>query len=405
MPIVRTYGDVGVFGQGAYDAGVMLGRNRREARQRELDARFLENRLAARERITEIQTRANYASQAQQQPQRQSGPSTVINDFARRMMDEQDAQSRQIAAQSAKLAERNVLASSLEDAYSDREKDFTYFYAQDLLRKGKPIPDRIMAAIGIQEAGEDEATARREAEIQAGQIDSAEPKTDLDRLVRRSLEQGRPGDIAGLLDKVDKLSTSDLLSGAVAGLSREALAARTQLEGFAGVTTDKEMLIKYRDELKSDGVSPEALQALDDRIIELEQDEMEIKAPAAFEQVVNTFQSKLDSMQKVQGKQLDVTERRKLMSKTLRQTAESYGISVELLGDYIRANDENRRMAEMLVQRAQDAIRDMQDGAGNMTGTEEHFGPNDTDAPNRLPSQAQDSMIQIRDLNLPRTTQ
>lgn len=399
MPIIRTYGDVGIFGQGAYDAGRGLARIRRDELQRDRDARFIENRLAARERITEIQTRANYAGQMQSQARpaqkRDSGPSSVISDFIKRQSGQQVEQNDQ------ELADKQMIQDGLENAYSGREKDFTYYYAMDLLKKGKPLPDRILSSLGIESASESLARAKNEKELQSGQIDAAVPRTDRDRLIRRTLEQGRPGDIASMLDQVGKV---DILSGGRATLTQEALAARTQLEGFASVTNDKQLLIDYRDELKEKGASDEALQALEDRIIELDEEEVELKAPAAFEQVISGFESRIKAEQKKQGRLLDYDERYKMLVSTIKSTAESFGMSVESLGEYIRANDENRRMAEMLVKNAQEVIAEMQQPSGQLTGTEQQYGPYGAPTDEMAPAEpAGSGGFTTREINTQRT--
>lgn len=385
MPIVRTYGDVGVFGQGARDAGFALGRSHRLSQQREIDARFIENRLGARERITAMRTQANLmgsqrggGGSSQRRAPADDGAKSVLDEFRIRKAEREESQAMAKAEQQAALDDRSQLMQGIEDAYEGRQKDMAYYYAKDQVSQGNKLPDRILAALGIENAGEKEAKAKADAEAQMGQVETFEPRTDRERLMRRTLQQGRVSDLSGFLDQTERPS-----GGMEGALTADAMAARTQLEGFANVTTDKKLLAEYRDELKGKGTSQEVLQTLDDRIEELEREEMEVKAPAAFEQAITSFQTQLQAAQDKEGRSLDVSERRKLLSKTLTTTAKSFGLSIDQIGQYVRQNDENRRMAEELIQRAQDAIIEARPPEGTPTGSETQFGLNDNEPADR----------------------
>lgn len=384
MPIIRTYGDVGVFGMGAHQAGLALGRADRLAQQREIDARFVENRLAAREQQALAKTQGDYALALQRQAGAPRGAAessraeTLLNDLARDRADAREQAALQ-ALEEQKLADQQRgLLSALDDSYANREKDFTYHYAKDQILKGEKLPSRIQAALGIETPSEVEARARRKAE--EGQIDDFKPQSQTERVIRRTLAQGRGADIAAMLD-----DRQDAGFGQVGDLTTDALAARTQLEGFALATNDKAALMDIREDLEEAGVSSEARKILDDRIAELEEEDAQIKAPAAFEQAVKSFQSRLDAIQTKEERSLNISEKRALLGSTLKQTADSYGITIQQLGDFIRANDENRRMAEQLVSQAQEAIRKLTPPAEAPTGTEQQFGPDDPKRPEQSP--------------------
>lgn len=374
MPIIRTYGDQSVFGQGAYQAGQQLGRAQRLAQQREIDARFTENRLAARERITQMETAANLADRrgggGGGQPASSRGPETIINEFAqqRSRANEQAAMAELENRQQAE--ERMGMLKALEDSYSGREKDFAFHYAANLIKKGEKLPDRIQAALGIERPSSDEAEARQESE--QGQIEDYEPKTQTERTIRRTLQQGRGGDVAALFDERE-----DAGFGQTGALTKDALLARTQLEGFAAATSDKALLQETRDKLEAAGTSPEAMAIVDERLEQIAKEDMELKAPAAFEQVVSSFQGQLTKMQEREGRALKVAEKRNLLAKNIKQTAESFGLTVEQLGQYIRENDENRRMAQQLIEQAQEAIKQSMPPADAPSGAEQQYGPNE----------------------------
>ena len=377
MPIVRTYGDPGIFGQGAYDAGRLQGQAARQAQQREIDARFTENRLTARERIAAIETANNYASARNTGGggQDSSGrPENIFNDFAQERQAERDQNAIRTLEASKELQQRNDLLQSLDGAYDGREKDFTYQYAKNLIQKGEDLPERIQSALGITSQSEKTAKLKAEKAAKDGQIDDFEPKTDRERLARRSLEQGRAGDLIGRLDQRGK---DDRGRAGVGPLTDDALAARTQLEGFASATSDMQALIDTRKSLQEGGASEETKAIIDERIEQLNTEQMELKAPAAFEQAVGTFQTRLTKAQADAGRTLNVTEKRKLLASTLTTTAEGFGLTVEQLGQYIRSNDENRRQAEQLISQAQEVIKQMLPPKDALTGSEQQFGPND----------------------------
>lgn len=389
MPIVRTYGDPGIFGQGAYDAGRLSGQAARQAQQRAIDAQFVENRLAARERIAAIETANNYANArdhgGRDRDSSSNRPESVFNDLMQSRKAERDQKAMQTLEMSRDLQQRNDLLQSLEGAYDGREKDFTYQYARNLIEKGEDLPDRIQSALGITSQSEKAAKLKAEAAAKDGQVDDFEPKTDRERLARRSLEQGRAGDLIGRLDQRGK---DDRGRAGVGPLTDDALAARTQLEGFASATSDMTALVETRATLEKGGASEETKAIIDERIEQLKTEQMELKAPAAFEQVVSSFQGKLTKAQTDAGRTLNVAEKRKLLASTLTTTAESFGLTVEQLGQYIRSNDENRRMAEQLITQAQEVIKQMLPQNGALTGSEQQFGPNDQgESTQRKPTQ------------------
>lgn len=365
MPIIRTYGDPGILGGLAYDAGKQSGIADRLAQQRAIDAQFVNERLRAREEITRMESAANLAGQmgggrgggGSSTPAR-TGPEETINQFARQRQEAQDQQLQQRALQAENDARLRTMTAALDQAYEGREKDFAYEYAKERLRNGQTIPDRMLSALGIQDASDAEAKARKKAEDEKGIIDTAEPRTDQERLIRRSFVQGRPGDVASMLDQRDRRQTN--FQTGEAPLTRDALAARTQLQGFAESTSDRTVLEQMRATLAEKKVSPEALAPLDARIEALKREDIELKAPVAFEQAIGAFQSQLTAMQKKEGRALNVSERRGLLAKNLEQTAKSFGLTIGQIGEFVRANDERRREAEMLVEQAQAAIMQAQ---------------------------------------------
>lgn len=361
MPILRTYGDASILGAATYQAGQQAGRAARMAQQRAADQDFIRQQQASRNRIVEMETAANLARDRDRDRGHRgghygpakTGPEEVVNEFARQRSALKEQQSLAAQAANDEQAQRQGIMSALEQAYQGREKDFAYHYAKERLAKGQTIPERMLAGLGIESASTAEVSARDQADLEAGQIDTAEPRTERERLIRRSLTQGRPEDIAAFLDQREKMP--NLTTGERA-LTTEALSARTQLQGFAESISDKATLQEVRKTLEDKKVSPEALSVLDDRIAALEKEDIELKAPVAFEQAVGLFETKLQALQKQENRALNVSERRTLLAGTLKETAKSYGLTIEQLGEFVRANDERRREAEMLVQKAQDAI-------------------------------------------------
>lgn len=379
MPILRTYGDSAVFGQGAYDAGHALGTSARLAQQRQIDANFIADRLAAREEITRIRTLENYKNARQSGSggsggggrSRGSDIQSVVDDFAR---DHDDEKTIDAVANAKRLARENEAAGvlgALDDLYKDKDKDFKYFYMKDQIVNSKSVPDRMLQELGI--GAKDKSEGDPEEEIQSEAVDAYKPKTDRERQYRNALNQGRPSDIAAILD--EKESTNKFGADESQPFTLDALAARSQLEGFISTTSDRELLREYRDELKAAGASDDALRAFDERDAELQEIETQVKAPQAFEQIVSSFGPQLQAMQDKEGRPANMSERRKLLGGIIKTTAKSYGLTVDQIGQYIRDNDENRRMAEMLVQKAQNAIAEMAPPPGTPTGTEDQYGP------------------------------
>jgi len=382
MPIVRTYGDAGVFGQGSHDAGFALGRSQRLQQQRQIDANFIADRLAAREELTRIRA----LEDLERSRSRQSGggggsrgPSRsdiqdIIEGYERDQKDKQTIESVAERKRVARETESAGLLASLDAAYKDKDKDLTYEYAREQFMNGKTIPETLLKEIGIVSPTRTKAD---ETDIESG----FQPKSSQERLFRRSIEQGNLGDIAAYLDQQE---STNKYGGPNDDdpLSMDALAARTQLDAVVSTISDRAQLREYRDELKKAGVSDEAVRMIDERDAELADTEMKVKAPAAFESIVSAFGPKLQAMQDKEGRALNMGEKRKLLSGIISTTATSYGLTVDQIGQYIRENDETRRMSEMLIQKAQDAIMEnMQSQIP--TGAQQEFGGEP------LPSQSQ----------------
>jgi hypothetical protein len=355
MPILRTYGDASFLGSATFMAGQQTGRANRLAQQRAIDAQFVNERLRARENIVAMETAANLSRDrgggGYQSPRNQA--EGTINDFAaqrsavreKRAFDDMQVQEEQ-------RKQQGVL-SALDAAYQGREKDFTYHYARRRLEEGQTIPDRMLSGLGVASASPAEADARDQADMD-GQVDTVQPKTAHERGVRHALTQGRPSDIAPFLDQRDTRSIN--LQGGARPLTQDALEARAQLHGFADSQTDAAVLEEVIKSLGASKVSEEALAPLRNRINQLQKEDIELKAPVAFEQAVGLFQTQLQAAQTKEGRTLGTSERRGLLARTLEQTAKSYGLTIEQMSQFVRANDERRREAEMLVQRAENAI-------------------------------------------------
>lgn len=346
MPIVRTYGDPAVFGMAGYKTGQAQGRAQRDAQQRQLDADFINQAMAGRQRIAEIQTLNNYASErgvpTYSQTPDDGGTATAFNEFAAARKKEREAKAQE-------ADEREGILDGLNSAYSGRDKDFTYYYARDRIMKGETIPDRVLSALGIRSVSEEKALAKARAEEEEGQASDFEPKSAGERAVRSSIQQGRIGDVAAVLDQRGKPEGY----GQEAALTTAAMAARTQLAAAAGDISDIDTLKEMRQELQAKGASEESRQIITERIAEIEEEEVKVKAPAAFEQVVSSFKTQLTAAQKQKGAPLDISERRKLLAGTIKTTSQAYGISIERFAAYIRQSEEQRRMAELMVLKAQ----------------------------------------------------
>lgn len=358
MPILRTYGDASFLGSATFMAGQQTGRANRLAQQRAIDAQFVNERLRARENIVAMETAANlnrdrggHHGGGYHSPRNQA--EGTINDFAaqrsavreKRAFDDMQVQEEQ-------RKQQGVL-SALDAAYQGREKDFTYHYARRRLEEGQTIPDRMLAGLGVASASPAEANARDQADMD-GQVDTVQPKSAHERGVRNALTQGRPSDIAPFLDQRDTRTIN--LQGGARPLTQDALEARAQLHGFADSQTDAAVLEEVIKSLGASKVSEEALAPLRNRINQLQKEDVELKAPVAFEQAVGLFQTQLQAAQTKEGRTLGTSERRGLLARTLEQTAKSYGLTIEQMSQFVRANDERRREAEMLVQRAESAI-------------------------------------------------
>ncbi len=358
MPILRTYGDVGVFGQGAHDAGYALGRSQRLQQQRQIDANFIADRLAAREELTRIRaleelerSRSNQGAGGggSRGPSR-SDIQDIIEGYQR---DEKDKNTIEAVAEqkrASREAKSAGLMAALDEAYKDKDKDLTYEYAKEQFASGKSVPQAVLEQIGIVAPGKSDRD-----QSETGSVDGYAPKTNQERLFRRSLDQGNVSDIAPYLDQRESSSKYGAASDSDP-LTFDALAARTQLEAFVSTVSDRALLKEYKDDLKKSGVSDDAIRLIDERDADLAETEMKVKAPAAFEQIVSAFGPKLQAMQEKEGRSLDMGEKRKLLGSIIGTTAKSYGLTVDQIGQYIRENDETRRMSEQLIQKAQDAI-------------------------------------------------
>jgi len=350
--------------------------------QRQIDANFIADRLAAREELTRIRA----LEDLERSRSRQSGggggsrgPSRsdiqdIIEGYERDQKDKQTIESVAERKRVARETESAGLLASLDAAYKDKDKDLTYEYAREQFMNGKTIPETLLKEIGIVSPTRTKAD---ETDIESG----FQPKSSQERLFRRSIEQGNLGDIAAYLDQQE---STNKYGGPNDDdpLSMDALAARTQLDAVVSTISDRAQLREYRDELKKAGVSDEAVRMIDERDAELADTEMKVKAPAAFESIVSAFGPKLQAMQDKEGRALNMGEKRKLLSGIISTTATSYGLTVDQIGQYIRENDETRRMSEMLIQKAQDAIMEnMQSQIP--TGAQQEFGGEP------LPSQSQ----------------
>lgn len=399
MPILITHGDPGVFGQGAADAGFALGRSQRLAQQRQIDAGFIADRLAAREEITRIRAiedaqRASSQSRGRGGGVSRSDVQDIIEGFARDKKDEKTIESVAEQKRKVRQGEAEGLLSALEQKFEGKEKDITYQYARDQILSGKSVPDKILQELGIVPPTKKKGD---ETDSESG----FEPKTNEERLFRRSLEQGNPSDIAQFLDQKDSSNKFGPAKD-TDPLSMDALAARTQLDAFVSTTSDRDILREYRRDLKESGVSDDALQVIDQRDAELAETEMKVKAPAAFEQAVTAFGPQLQAAQDKAGRPLRMDEKRKLLGGILSTTAKSYGLTVDQIGQYVRENDETRRMSEMLIQKAQDSLIDMVNQQ-EQSAVEEEFESGG--APIQPQSSQQQGLSSLREIETPRTTQ
>lgn len=386
MPIVVYHGDPAALAELGYQAGQATGRADRLAQQRQIDAQFVSERLGSRERMAELQSVFNMESAAgggrAQGPAPASAGSpvqTVLSEEGERLRSMRNAQSeamgKVLGEQSAKQAQHAEMLAALDRQYEGREKDMTYFTAKDQILSGKGLDGRLMYSLGIESGSEAEARARREAKLAEGQADGGAEKRNLtatERTFREALDAGRAGDLADVVGERSAAPRGSL-PGETGPLTSRALTARNQVDAFVREATDAGTLRELYDAL-GEQAGADLRDRIQGRISEIEREEIELKAPAAYEQAVEGFKATINAMQKKAGGPVPVTDQRRVFARVLQRTAEAHGLGYEAMSEWVRATDANRRAAEAAVRTVEERMIEAQQGRDPAQGSRGVYG-------------------------------
>ena len=375
MPIIRTYDNAGAFLGLAQQAGQAAGRRDRLDQQRRIDAQFIAQQTEHRNRMAQLDAASRLAP---------GGPgggggggADPVRDFLsdagqralQRRMEREEGQHRADLELDSVKRRRGELLGAIDQAYRGKEKDLAYYSARDTVLQGGELDSRLMYSLGIKSGPEDVAL-QREARLQAGQSESdnpGAPKTAKERVVRQTLNQGRYGDLAELLVERET-PTRATRYGEQTPYTADALAARAQLADFVAEQADRTVLASLRDTLAGKA-DPATRDLIDARIRTLEQEEVETKAPVAYEQAMETFHARIGQLQRKAGAPVPILDQQRELAKIIETTAKSYGLDVPSFREWYRANQAAQRAARMSAEQPGAAPPQNQGAATAPAGT------------------------------------
>lgn len=357
MPIIRTYDPAGAFLGLAQQAGFAAGRADRLQQQRRIDAEYIAQQTEHRNRMAQIEAANRHMGDRGGGGGRQP-TGDPVRDFIseeaeraqRRKLEREEARHRASLELETNAKRRGEILGALDQAYANRPRDLAYYAARDALLRNEDLDDRLLYSLGIRSGSEDVALAR-EQRLREGQADEdSTPRTAQERVVRQTLRQGRFEDVAALLNQREARNR-DTKYGEETPFTSAALAARAQLAEFIEETGDRTKLQALRETLgeKADETTRNMIEA---RIRQLEQEEIEVKAPAAYEQALETFQARMVQLQRQRGQPVPVADQQRELAKIIEATARSYGLEIPAFREWYRANQAAQRAAKLAAQAA-----------------------------------------------------
>lgn len=360
----------------ALAAGSAMGRGQRMQQQRQIDASLTSQVLGQNHDLNRLKLLRGYERQDQDRADRIQRDNISLA-LEKMKLDAQDSATRRMESQ-AKIENdqrefaiqqrsKDDMLATLDQTYEGRPKDLLYGVARnEVMTKGQ-FSERTASALGI--STQAEQLARTKAEV-SGTLDQFEPKTAEERRSRRLMQQGDFGSVAGQLNRLQ----GGLLEPGDPGYN-DVVDAAIQVQGWAKVTNDPTQIQAAIQAFTEKGVNQEMIAPLEDRLEEIRQQEVMIKAPMAFETALGAFESQAMNISKQLGRPLSPVESSTLLGKTLQTTLASAGITSGRFEEWMNSQEDTQAQATKAIQgimAKQQAQYPM--GDNGPTGSEEAFG-------------------------------
>ena len=399
MPIVVDHTPGGVAAGLALAAGTAQGNAQRMQQQRGIDAQLLSQLNAQKQQLKVLGMTQGLArdQMSQQDRARQDNVRVALerlkvdqqqaeqqNRLDQQRADNQTLEARSRAAErgakqrdaEAQRAAAQGLAQQIDEVYAGRPKDILYSQAMAQAQKNGTLSEQTASALGI--TTEAQRRARENAQISAAPDAQFEPKSTGERRARRLLDLGNFDQVGQRLRQIGPLF------GPEAPGYNDAMDALVQTQAWAQTVEDPAEVDHAISALQQQGVGQDVLQPLQERADELRQQVYRIKAPAAFETAMSSFEAQASLLSQNLGRPLSPSESSRLLGEQIGVQLQASGIPLDQFEAWVDSQDDIRTAATKQVEQAmaqQQGTRPM--GDTDQTGSEDRMG---SDAEQPMPT-------------------